>query len=55
MKTSKEIREELEAINKMLLVNLNHELGIYVIDLEYIAQRVGDLRQELRIAEARER
>jgi len=54
MRTSKEILNELDDLSKFIKLALDSDIGIIAIDLLYVAQRVNDLKQELRIAEAKE-
>ena len=54
MRSSKEIMQELEDLSQFIKLALDSDVGIIAIDLLYIAQRVNDLKQELRIAEAQE-
>ena len=53
--TSTELCEELERIAGVIVNILSQEGGIYACDLDYLSQVVHDLKQEIRLAEARER
>ena len=54
MRTSEEVSEELEGLRVNLCDILAQPFALEFIDLVYIAQQVGDLKQELRLAKANE-
>ena len=49
-----EIEQELEALQESLKSLMEREGAIYLIDFKYFSQIIGDLKQELRIARAKE-
>ena len=55
VKDSQALQSEIEGIAEVLVSILSNKESIYSLDLMYYAQIVGDLKQELRIAQARER
>ena len=54
MRTVSEIENEMEDIRQGLLVALQTPNALELVDIMYLAQRVNDLKQELRIAKANE-
>jgi len=54
LRTSEEVSEELEALRVSLCDILAQPFALEFVDLQYIAQQVGDLKQELRISKANE-
>ena len=52
-RTTKELLAELEDIREGLLIALESKGSLEIIDLKFMAQRVDDIKQELRIARAR--
>ena len=54
MKTVPDLESELETIREGLLVALQSPHALEIIDIMFIAQQVTDIKQEMRIARARE-
>lgn len=54
MKSVAQLEKELEDIREGLLVALQSPHSLQYIDLMFLAQQVGDIKQELRIARANE-
>ena len=52
-RTTKELLAELEDMRQGLLIALANKGCLEIIDLKYQAQRVEDIKQELRMARAR--
>ena len=49
-RSSADIQKEIEDLGEMLLRGLELEGGVYAVDLEFFAGRIGDLKRDLRIA-----
>ena len=54
MRSSEEILEELQDYQDSLKGALALDSAILILDLQFFADRTKDLKQELRIAQARE-
>ena len=52
MRKSSEIMAEIEDLGDSLKTLLSLPNGVYVADLKFFADKIGDLKQELRISEA---
>ena len=54
VRTVAELEQELEQIREGLLFALKTPDSLQILDLMFIAQQVGDIKQELRLARASE-
>lgn len=54
MKSVTELEKELEDIREGLLMALQSPHSLEIIDIMFLAQQIGDIKQELRIARANE-
>ena len=54
-KTVAELEAELEQIREGLLIALQSPHSLEILDIRFIAQQVGDIKQEMRIARASDR